>query len=141
MKKLRSQGKTMGVWLPTSSLQHVMTRCSNIDSFAFKFVLDVLGHCVDGAQKASVMLTSSCTQRQAEGCGVQLLESLPPAYCVECVFQAALLLSISGLLRPQLLSTKRPRYPQPTQTQHLVSMDMQGLLSKIKPLNHLAAVC
>lgn len=128
----------MGVWLTTSSLQHVMTRCSNIDSFAFKFVLDVLGHCVDGAQKASVVLTSSCTQRQAGGCGVQLLESLPPAYCV---FQAALLLSISGLLRPQLLSTKRPRYPQPTQTQHLVSMDMQGLLSKIKPLNPLPAVC
>lgn len=128
----------MGVWLTTSSLQHVMTRCSNTDSFAFKFVLDVLGHCVDGAQKASVVLTSSCTQRQAGGCGVQLLESLPPAYCV---FQAALLLSISGLLRPQLLSTKRPRYPQPTQTQHLVSMDMQGLLSKIKPLNPLPAVC
>lgn len=128
----------MGVWLTTSSLQHVMTRCSNIDSFAFKFVLDVLGHCVDGAQKASVVLTFSCTQRQAGGCGVQLLESLPPAYCV---FQAALLLSISGLLRPQLLSTKRPRYPQPTQTQHLVSMDMQGLLSKIKPLNPLPAVC
>lgn len=29
--------------------------------FCIQGLLDVLGHCVDGAQKASVVLTSSCT--------------------------------------------------------------------------------
>lgn len=84
-----------------------------LQTYVFSFIevpLFVLGHCVDGLQRAAA--------------------GVPPTYCVWSVFQAAALRRISSLLHLQLLSTKRPRRPQPTQTQHLVSMDMQAFCQK-----------
>lgn len=85
----------------------------------------VLGHCAAGAQKASVELAPSC---RGLACAAELPKSRPRATnSVEPVSGCSSLPSTScSLFHPRLLSTQHPRCPQPAQTQHLVSMDMQA---------------
>lgn len=114
---------------------NLIASCRDIWIFCIQVLLDVLGHCVDGVQKASVVLTSS---RNPRG-GLQLPRSLPHMCCVECVSGC----SSSPHLQPPpppALVDKTPTLPTANSNSAPRLHGYAGLLSKIKPLNPLFAV-
>lgn len=98
--------------------------------FCIQVLLNVLGHCVDGAQKASVVLTSSCTQRGCVGGGAA---ATPSHICVVwSVFSGC---SSSLYLQPPpppALVDKTPTLPTADSNSAPRLHGYAGLLSKIK---------
>lgn len=96
-------------------------------------VLSVHGHRVDGAQKASIVLTSSCTQRG----GVAVCSDGSPSHILFGVWSSSPYLQPPP---PRTLVDKTPTPPSANSRSAPRLHGYAGLLSEIKPLNPLFAV-